>query len=119
MKIPKLIVFDMDGVLIDVSGSYRETARQTARLFFDEARGFGKLPDPLFPLTDLAELKQTGGLNNDWDLTALTLHLLFALVKTPAGPLSADDSPGPEDAKKQCLSAPGKAWRIQLVEKPI
>jgi phosphoglycolate phosphatase-like HAD superfamily hydrolase len=97
MKIPKLIVFDMDGVLIDVSGSYRETARKTARLFFDGARGFGKLPDPLFPLTDLAELKQTGGLNNDWDLTALTLHLLFALVKTPAGPLSADDSPGPEE----------------------
>ena len=102
MTLPKLIVFDMDGVLIDVSGSYRETARKTARLFFDGARGFGKLPDPLFPLTDLAELKQTGGLNNDWDLTALTLHLLFALVKTPAGPLSADDSPGPEGTIHRC-----------------
>jgi HAD superfamily hydrolase (TIGR01548 family) len=102
MKLPKLIVFDMDGVLIDVSGSYRETARKTARLFFDGARGFGKLPDPLFPLTDLAELKQTGGLNNDWDLTALTLHLLFALVKTPAGRLSADDSPGPEETIRRC-----------------
>jgi phosphoglycolate phosphatase-like HAD superfamily hydrolase len=102
MALPKLIVFDMDGVLIDVSGSYRETARKTARLFFDGARGFGKLPDPLFPLTDLAELKQTGGLNNDWDLTALTLHLLFALVKTPAGRLSADHSPGPEETIRRC-----------------
>lgn len=102
MKIPKLIVFDMDGVLIDVSGSYRETARKTARLFFDGARGFGKLPDPLFPLTDLAELKQTGNLNNDWDLTALTLHLLFALVKTPSGRLSADDSTGPEETIRRC-----------------
>ena len=92
MTLPKLIVFDMDGVLIDVSGSYRETARKTARLFFDGARGFGKLPDPLFPLTDLAELKQTGGLNNDWDLTALTLHLLFAKVKTSAGSSSPDNS---------------------------
>jgi HAD superfamily phosphatase len=97
MTLPKLIVFDMDGVLIDVSGSYRETVRRTARLFFDGAWGFGKLPDPLFPLTDLAELKQTGGLNNDWDLTALTLHLLFALVKTTAGPSSADDPPDPEE----------------------
>lgn len=102
MKIPKLIVFDMDGVLIDVSGSYRETARKTARLFFDGARGFRKLPDPLFPLTDLAELKQTGNLNNDWDLTALTLHLLFALVKTPSGRLSADDSTGPEETIRRC-----------------
>ena len=102
MTLPKLIVFDMDGVLIDVSGSYRETARKTARLFFDGARGFGKLPDPLFPLTDLAELKQTGGLNNDWDLTALTLHLLFALVKTPAGQFSKDDSASPEETIRRC-----------------
>jgi phosphoglycolate phosphatase-like HAD superfamily hydrolase len=102
MTLPKLIVFDMDGVLIDVSGSYRETARKAARLFFDGARGFGSLPDPLFPLMDLAELKQTGGLNNDWDLTALTLHLLFALVKTPAGPLSAYDSPNPEETISRC-----------------
>jgi phosphoglycolate phosphatase-like HAD superfamily hydrolase len=102
MTLPKLIVFDMDGVLIDVSGSYRETARKTARLFFDGARGFGKLPDPLFPLADLAELKHTGGLNNDWDLTALTLHLLFALVKTPAGPLSANHSPGFEETIRRC-----------------
>lgn len=102
MKSPNLIVFDMDGVLIDVSGSYRETARQTARLFFVRATGFERLPDPLFPLADLAGLKQTGGLNNDWDLTAQTLHLLFALVKTPAGPLSADDSPGLEETIRRC-----------------
>ena len=87
MKKPKLIVFDMDGVLIDVSGSYREAVRKTVRLFFSGAKGAEKLPDPLFSLTELAKLKQTGGLNNDWDLTALTLHLLFALVRKPAGPL--------------------------------
>jgi len=102
MKLPKLIVFDMDGVLIDVSGSYRETARKTARLFFAGAKGFGRLPDPLFPLTDLAELKQTGGLNNDWDLTALTLHLLFAKVKTPAEPSSPNDLPGWEGTIRGC-----------------
>jgi len=102
MALPKLIVFDMDGVLIDVSGSYRETARKAARLFFDGARGFGKLPDPLFPLTDLAELKQTGGLNNDWDLTALTLHLLFTKVQTTIGLLSPDDSSGCEETIRGC-----------------
>lgn len=92
MTLPKLIVFDMDGVLIDVSGSYRETVRKTARLFFEGASGFGELPDPLFPLSDLGELKQTGGLNNDWDLTAMTLHLLFAKVKTTTDPLPHHDS---------------------------
>ena len=92
MNHPKLIVFDMDGVLIDVSGSYREAVRRTARFFFKGAGGFAALPDPLFPLSDLAELKQTGGLNNDWDLTALTLHLLFARVKMPAASSSAADA---------------------------
>jgi HAD superfamily hydrolase (TIGR01548 family) len=99
---PKLIVFDMDGVLIDVSRSYRETVRKTARLFFAGAKGFEKMPDPLFPLTDLAELKQTGGLNNDWDLTAMTLQLLFAKVKTPTDPLSANDSPDTEETIRRC-----------------
>ncbi|MDI6725403.1 MAG: HAD hydrolase-like protein [Smithellaceae bacterium] len=83
MSPAKLLVFDMDGVIIDVSRSYREAVRQTARLFLTGARGAEKLPDPLFTLADLARLKQSGGLNNDWDLTAQALSLLFTLVKFP------------------------------------
>jgi len=83
MKPKRLIVFDMDGVLIDVSRSYRDTVRQTVKLFFKGARSREDLPDPLFPLSDLARVKQSGGLNNDWDLTCLTINLLFSLVKTP------------------------------------
>jgi len=102
MKLPKLIVFDMDGVLIDVSGSYRETVRKAARLFFTGAKGYESLPDPLFPLADLASLKQTGGLNNDWDLTALALHLLFARVKTDAVPSSALDGSFYKETIRHC-----------------
>jgi phosphoglycolate phosphatase-like HAD superfamily hydrolase len=83
MKSKRLIVFDMDGVIIDVSRSYRDTVRQTARLFFKGARSWENLPDPLFPLSDLARVKQSGGLNNDWDLTCLVINLLFSLVKKP------------------------------------
>ncbi len=91
MKQKNLIIFDMDGVLIDVSMSYRDTVRRTARLFFKGARGGEALPDPLFSLEDLARVKQSGGLNNDWDLTAVILSLLCALVEglgTPTPPLS-------------------------------
>jgi HAD superfamily hydrolase (TIGR01548 family) len=76
-----LLVFDMDGVLIDVSRSYRETVRRTARLFFKPAAGWHELPDPLFPLTDLAELKMLGNLNNDWDLSFTVIRLLCSLVE--------------------------------------
>jgi HAD superfamily hydrolase (TIGR01548 family) len=83
MKNKKLIVFDMDGVLIDVSRSYRETVRETARLFFKTAPSSEKLPNPLFQLTDLAAVKQSGGLNNDWDLSCLVISLLFNVIENP------------------------------------
>ncbi len=83
MKNKNLIVLDMDGVLIDVSKSYRATVRQTAKLFFKNAPSFEKLPEPLFPLTDLAAVKQSGGLNNDWDLSCLVINLLFNLIEKP------------------------------------
>ena len=85
-----LIVFDMDGVIIDVSESYRDAVRQTARLFFKDAPGWDRLPDPLFSLDDLAGIKQSGGLNNDWVLTYHVLDLLMSRVTVPVLPQKSD-----------------------------
>ena len=73
----------MDGVIIDVSASYRDVVRRTAGLFFQPARGAKKLPSPLFELADLAAVKQSGGLNNDWDLTYAVISLFFSLIDNP------------------------------------
>ena len=81
MKPKKLIVFDMDGVLIDVSNSYRATVRQVAGLFFSLARHAERLPEPLFELSDLAAVKQSGGLNNDWDLSCQIISLLYTTLQ--------------------------------------
>ncbi len=91
MKVAQLLVFDIDGVLIDVSASYRDVVRYTARQFFRGAPSWEELPDPMFSLEDLAALKQRGGLNNDWDLTALVIDLLIGLVKLPVVETSADN----------------------------
>lgn len=82
-KKKNLIVFDMDGVIVDVSESYREAVRQTARLFFRGAPGWDSLPEPLFSLSDLAVIKQSGGLNNDWALTYHVLDLMMTQVRVP------------------------------------
>jgi HAD superfamily hydrolase (TIGR01548 family) len=82
-KKKNLIVFDMDGVIVDVSKSYRDTVRQTARLFFKGAPDWDSLPDPLFSLHDLAGIKQSGGLSNDWALTYHVLDLLMTQVSVP------------------------------------
>jgi phosphoglycolate phosphatase-like HAD superfamily hydrolase len=84
MNNKNLIIFDVDGVIIDVSGSYRDVVRQTTSLFFQPARSWEKLPQPLFELSDLAAVKQSGGLNNDWDLTCTVINLLYSLTARPA-----------------------------------
>jgi len=54
-----VIVFDMDGVLVDVTESYRETIRQTVRHF--TGREIGN--------DEIQALKNAGGWTNDWDVT--------------------------------------------------
>lgn len=102
MNKKNLIVFDMDGVLIDVSNSYRDTVRQTAKLFFKSAPSSEKLPETLFPLTDLAAVKQSGGLNNDWDLSCLVISLLFNLIEKPPVYESKDPRERYQETIRQC-----------------
>ncbi|HYP09541.1 MAG TPA: HAD hydrolase-like protein [Bryobacteraceae bacterium] len=54
-----VIVFDMDGVLVDVSQSYRETVRATVRHF----------GGPDVSQDRIQDYKNSGGWNNDWALT--------------------------------------------------
>jgi HAD superfamily phosphatase len=54
-----LVVFDMDGVLVDVSESYRETIARTAESFTGVAVSREKIQ----------EYKNQGGFNDDWMLT--------------------------------------------------
>ncbi|MCD6451979.1 MAG: aminotransferase class I/II-fold pyridoxal phosphate-dependent enzyme [Acidobacteria bacterium] len=56
---PDALIFDIDGVLIDVSSSYREAIRRTVAEFT------GYLPTP----EEVQEYKEKGGLNDDWELT--------------------------------------------------
>jgi HAD superfamily hydrolase (TIGR01548 family) len=71
LKIDALI-FDVDGVLIDVSKSYRQAIIQTVDLFFNYALGlaYEGEPQPLIDNHDIDLLKQAGGFNNDWALTS-------------------------------------------------
>ncbi len=57
------ILFDMDGVLVDVEKSYRLAIQQTVK----ELLGIEISP------ADIQKYKNRGGLNNDWDLTEAIL----------------------------------------------
>jgi HAD superfamily phosphatase len=56
---PAVLVFDMDGVLVEVSQSYREAIRETVRHFTGEVVSHDLIQD----------FKNMGGYNNDWLLS--------------------------------------------------
>jgi HAD superfamily hydrolase (TIGR01548 family) len=56
---PDVIVFDVDGVLVDVTASYREAIRETVRNFTGDLVSNDLIQD----------FKNQGGWNNDWDLS--------------------------------------------------
>jgi len=53
------IIFDMDGILVDVSKSYREAIRQTAGYFLKRN----------VLMSEVDDIKNIIGMNNDWDAT--------------------------------------------------
>jgi len=57
------ILFDMDGVLVDVSRSYRMAIKKTAEFYL------GEEIDP----SEIQQFKNRGNYNNDWDLTEAIL----------------------------------------------
>ena len=63
LKSRDLIVFDVDGVLVDIRNSYRMAIKETYRHFS------GKEVSP----EEIQQAKNIGGLNNDWDLTEYLL----------------------------------------------
>jgi phosphoglycolate phosphatase-like HAD superfamily hydrolase len=118
VKPKNLIIFDMDGVIMDVSASYRDVVRRTAGLVFQPARGAEKLPDPLFELSDLAAVKQSGGLNNDWDLTFAVISLFFSLIDTPDFQADQDPWRRYRETIGRCNAAPMAAF-MASTDKPL
>jgi HAD superfamily hydrolase (TIGR01548 family) len=58
MSTPALLIFDMDGVLVDVTDSYRQTVIETVKHFTGAE----------ITNEHIQTLKNRGGANNDWDL---------------------------------------------------
>jgi HAD superfamily phosphatase len=71
---PEVIVFDMDGVLVEVMQSYREAIRETVRHFTGKTVSHDLIQD----------FKNAGGWNNDWLLSHRLIQDLGVKVEYPA-----------------------------------
>ncbi len=64
-EINPMLIFDIDGVLVDVSKSYRVAIKKTAEYFTGKE----------VSLEDVQALKNMGGYNNDWDASEALIKL--------------------------------------------
>ena len=81
MRDVEIAIFDMDGVLVDVSKSYRETIKRTIALYLRRALGIRGDTRSLVSDADIVAFKEIGGMNNDWDVTTGLLYYFVTLLE--------------------------------------
>ncbi len=82
-----LLIFDMDGVLIDVSKSYRKTIQRTIKVYLETCLGFERNREDWVTNEEISLLKSAGGFNNDWDVTSGLLLYLLSISSIPPRPI--------------------------------
>jgi len=81
-----VLIFDMDGVLIDVSRSYRKAIQRTIKVYLETCLGFERNREDWVTNEEISLLKSAGGFNSDWDVTSGLLLYLLSISGIP--PLS-------------------------------
>lgn len=81
-----VLIFDMDGVLVDVSGSYREAIRRVPQVFFEVVCRLKPMEGELVSPEEVDAFKLAGGLNNDWECTAAVMAVFAASFPEPLPP---------------------------------
>ena len=78
-----ILIFDMDGVLIDVSKSYRKAIQKTVQIYMETCLGFKRTKEDWITNEDISLFKSAGGFNSDWDLTSGILLYLLSISGIP------------------------------------
>lgn len=71
------IIFDLDGVLVDVNKSYRQAIKMTVEYVLERKFKLKTIVDS----KNIEEMKKIAGFNNDWDLSFELIRLLSKGVK--------------------------------------
>jgi len=71
------VIFDCDGVLIDIRNSCNKAISETVIYLFEEITGY-KFPENVISKEVIYLFKKSGGFNNDWDLTYAIVMGIFS-----------------------------------------
>ncbi len=104
------VIFDVDGVLFETSGSFDAAVKATTRDVLTQIYG---MTDPC-PVTEaeLRVFRKAGGLNNDWDMAYVLIALRLAgRANTPKELAAAAAESGGRGRDWAARSCPGGcAW---------
>jgi HAD superfamily phosphatase len=82
------VVFDVDGVLIDITESFSRAVVETVRYILTHFLGCSN--PPAITLDDIEAFRGAGGFNNDWDLSYAAICLLLARPDVPLAQVVKD-----------------------------
>lgn len=99
------VLFDMDGVLVDVRNSYRKAIEETANWYFEKSNLASRIGQ-----TEISGIKSISGFNNDWDATFAAVRA----VKDGAGPKSAAPLSSEEKTSALYSELKGKFQELYL-----
>ena len=83
------LIFDIDGVLVDVGDSFRNAISRTVQYYFNEFVGLGGEEPLLVGKDETSLFKLAGNFNNDWDLT--NAAVAFYLMKYSSADCQVDN----------------------------
>ena len=82
---------DMDGVMVDVTLSYRACIKKTVEIYLNNLLGLKPYSSKIITDDDIRIIKGRGGFNNDWNVTAALIVYILTLDEDKGIDFSYDD----------------------------
>lgn len=113
------LIFDVDGVLLDTSGSYPEVIRRCVETRWRDAGGTCDARGYSDELNDVFKLH--GSFNDDYDIAWILLCICASRGDAASGARLSTSLPTPSDLKKMISSCKGDcvAWATEVFDTPF
>ncbi len=106
-----VVLFDIDGVLVDVRPSYYRVIVKTVGFYLREILGF-PVTDDVVSEAHVVAVKRMGGFNNDWNSVVALLQTLLAAFP-PAPPLTGSGVDALREAARPLTRLPDAEERLR------
>jgi len=102
-KLPKILIWDVDGVIVAVGDSYRRAIVDTVQCYFSDLIGLN-LNEKMMEIEDTQKFKLAGKFNNDWEVTyAIILSYLTKMISE-------------QDLTKMGIELPDRSFRQKIIK---